>query len=219
VVLTLLPIFPAHSLSWYRFIGRILGKAMYEGILVDVAFAGFFLAKVRSRRCTLGSSRSRCTSVAGETKLFGRSRFVGPRFIQWSDFPQTLHREHRRPVVEFHYCHRRCVCLFISVIIPKPFTEFGVTKTIDLIPHGSNIAVTKENRLKYIYLVSHYRLTKQIKRQSDAFFEGLSEMIDPKWLRFPVLFPFSLLLFKSIPHRTECLISKKFKFSLAASIL
>ena len=36
----------AHSLAWYRFIGRILGKALYEGILIDVAFAGFFLAKV-----------------------------------------------------------------------------------------------------------------------------------------------------------------------------
>lgn len=41
------PLFIAHSLSWYRFVGRILGKALYEGILVDVAFAGFFLAKVR----------------------------------------------------------------------------------------------------------------------------------------------------------------------------
>ena len=41
-----LPFPLAHSLNWYRFIGRILGKAMYEGILVDVAFAGFFLAKV-----------------------------------------------------------------------------------------------------------------------------------------------------------------------------
>jgi ubiquitin-protein ligase E3 C len=36
----------AHSLNWYRFIGRILGKALYQGILVDVAFAGFFLSKV-----------------------------------------------------------------------------------------------------------------------------------------------------------------------------
>jgi HECT-domain (ubiquitin-transferase) len=43
----------AHSLNWYRFIGRILGKAMYEGILVDVAFAGFFLAKVKSDRMSL----------------------------------------------------------------------------------------------------------------------------------------------------------------------
>lgn len=37
---------PAHQLNWYRFIGRVLGKALYEDILVDVAFAGFFLAKV-----------------------------------------------------------------------------------------------------------------------------------------------------------------------------
>ena len=43
--------------------------------------------------------------------------------------------------------------------------------------------MTRENRLQYIYLVAHYRLTKQIKRQSAAFFEGLSEIIDPKWLR------------------------------------
>ena len=35
----------AHQLNWYRFIGRILGKALYEGILVDVAFAPFFVAK------------------------------------------------------------------------------------------------------------------------------------------------------------------------------
>ena len=44
--------------------------------------------------------------------------------------------------------------------------------------------MTRENRLQYIYLVSHYRLSKQIKLQSEAFFEGLSEMIDPKWLRW-----------------------------------
>ena len=39
-----------HSLNGYHFIGRILGKAMYEGILVDVAFAGFFLANVCNDR-------------------------------------------------------------------------------------------------------------------------------------------------------------------------
>lgn len=46
VELLLMRIFTAYNLSWYRFIGRVLGKALYEGILVDVAFAGFFLAKV-----------------------------------------------------------------------------------------------------------------------------------------------------------------------------
>ena len=61
--------------------------------------------------------------------------------------------------------------------------EFGVTKSIDLIPDGSNVAVTRENRLLYIQLVSHYRLSKQIRLQSQAFFEGLSEVIDKKWIR------------------------------------
>ena len=61
--------------------------------------------------------------------------------------------------------------------------ELGVTKNVELVPGGSDISVTKENRLKYITLVSHYRLSRQIRRQSEAFFEGLKEMIDARWLR------------------------------------
>lgn len=76
--------------------------------------------------------------------------------------------------------------------------EFGVTKSIDLIANGSNIAVTRENRLQYIYLVSHYRLTKQIKLQSDAFLEGLTDIIDLKWLRYAVL---GLFATTSLQHR------------------
>jgi hypothetical protein len=66
-----------------------------------------------------------------------------------------------------------------------------VAQTLDLVPNGSDIAVTRENRLQYIHLVSHYRLSKQIKLQSEAFFEGLMDMIDPKWIRF-VFFFFAL---------------------------
>lgn len=69
------------------------------------------------------------------------------------------------------------------LILNAVFAEFGVTRTIDLKPNGGNIPVTQDNKLEYILRVSHYRLTKQIKEQSSAFFEGLSDMIDPKWLR------------------------------------
>jgi hypothetical protein len=57
----------AHQLNWYRFIGRVLGKALYEGILVDVTFAGFFLAKVGSFAEIHSSSDK--LSVAWETKF------------------------------------------------------------------------------------------------------------------------------------------------------
>lgn len=62
--------------------------------------------------------------------------------------------------------------------------ELGVASTVYLIPNGANIPVTRDNRLQYIFLMCHYRLTKQIRPQSEAFFQGLSEMIDPKWIRY-----------------------------------
>ncbi|KDQ51194.1 hypothetical protein JAAARDRAFT_41256 [Jaapia argillacea MUCL 33604] len=140
----------AHSLNWYRFIGRVLGKALYEGILVDVAFAGFFLAKWLGKQSFLDDLASLDPDL-----------YNGLIFLKhYSGNPEDL-----------------------SLTFTVDQEEFGVTKSTELIPNGSNIPVTKENRLQYITLVSHYRLSRQIKAQSEAFFEGLSQMIDSKWIR------------------------------------
>ncbi|KAJ7679175.1 HECT-domain-containing protein [Mycena polygramma] len=140
----------SHNLNWYRFIGRIIGKAMYEGILVDIAFAGFFLAKWLGKQSFLDDLASL------DPELYNGLIFLK----HYAGNPEDL-----------------------SLNFTVAVEDFGVTKTVDLIPNGSNVAVTKENRLQYIYLVSHYRLSKQIKLQSEAFFEGLSEIIDHKWLK------------------------------------
>ncbi|KAH7906909.1 HECT-domain-containing protein [Hygrophoropsis aurantiaca] len=139
-----------HSLNWYRFIGRILGKALYEGILVDVAFAGFFLAKWLGKQSFLDDLAS-----------------LDPELYQGLIFLKNYTGNMED----------------LSLNFTVATEEFGVAKALNLIPNGNNVAVTRENRLQYIYLVSHYRLSKQIKLQSEAFFEGLSDMIDPKWLR------------------------------------
>ncbi|KAJ7227472.1 HECT-domain-containing protein [Mycena pura] len=140
----------AHNLNWYRFIGRIIGKAMHEGILVDIAFAGFFLAKWLGKQSFLDDLASL------DPELYNGLIFLK----HYAGNPEDL-----------------------SLNFTVAVEDFGVNKTINLIPDGSNIAVTKENRLQYIYLVSHYRLSKQIKLQSEAFFEGLSQIIDHKWLK------------------------------------
>ncbi|KAF7289578.1 HECT-domain-containing protein [Mycena chlorophos] len=139
-----------HNLNWYRFIGRIIGKAMYEGILVDVPFAGFFLAKWLGKQSYLDDLQSL------DPELYNGLVFLK----NYTGNPEDL-----------------------ALNFTVATEDFGVTKTINLIPNGSNIPVTKENRLQYIYYVSHYRLSRQIKQQSEAFFEGLSEIIDPKWLK------------------------------------
>ncbi|KAG6914062.1 hypothetical protein DXG01_002698 [Tephrocybe rancida] len=140
----------AHSLNWYRFIGRILGKAMYEGILVDVAFAGFFLAKWLGKQSFLDDLASLDPDL-----------YNGLVFLK-------------------HYTgNLEDLALNFTIAVD----ELGTTRAVDLIPNGSAVAVTKENRLQYIQLVAHFRLTKQIRLQSEAFFEGLSEMIEPRWIR------------------------------------
>jgi hypothetical protein len=101
----------AHSLNWYRFIGRILGKAMYEGILVDVAFAGFFLARVSRSFTSTGAQRKKTNclylTVARSAELPRRSILARPRPVQWSHLPEALQRKPRGPVAQFHYGNRR----------------------------------------------------------------------------------------------------------------
>ncbi|GMK53858.1 hypothetical protein CspeluHIS016_0104440 [Cutaneotrichosporon spelunceum] len=138
-----------HQLAWYGFIGRLLGKALYADILVDVTFAGFFLAK-----------------------WLGRQSHV--------DDLASLDRELYRGLIQLkNYPHPEELSLTFSVAED----EFGVAKSVDLIPGGSEIPVTAENRHEYIALVCKYKLDRQFAAQSEAFFAGLSDLIDPRWLR------------------------------------
>jgi len=127
----------------------MLGKALYEGILVDVTFAGFFLAKWLGRQSFLDDLRSL------DEKLYNG------------------------------LLHLKKEANFEALALDFTVTEeeFGVTRVVNLVPNGTQVALSASNRSQYIYLVSHYHLSRKIKRQSEAFFEGLASMVDPKWLR------------------------------------
>ncbi|KAH8928415.1 HECT-domain-containing protein [Atractiella rhizophila] len=139
------------QLSWYTFLGRMLGKALYDGILVDVNFANFFLAKWLGKQSHLDDLAS-----------------LDPELYQGLIFLKNYDGDVEGDLV---------LNFTVSDI------EFGETVTHELIPNGSNIPVTKENRLQYIYLTSHYRLNRQIDAQCSAFFAGLSDLIDNRWLQ------------------------------------
>lgn len=51
-------------------------------------------------------------------------------------------------------------------------TEFGVMKTVDLKPNGSNIPVTNENKKEYVQLYVDWILNKSIYHQFQAFYHG-----------------------------------------------
>jgi ubiquitin-protein ligase E3 C len=124
----------------------MIGKALYEGVLVDVSFADFFLAKWIGKQGFLDDLPS-----------------LDPELYQGLIFLKNYTGD-----VEKDFA------LNFTISIE----EFGVSKSIELIPNGSMIPVTKENRIQYLYLTAHYKVNLQIRKQCEAFFRGLQDLID-----------------------------------------
>lgn len=143
------------SLQWYKFLGRVLGKALYQGILVDINFASFFLSK------WLGRGHGYLDDLSGLESL------------DKEVYRNLLWLKHYNGDVEKD----------LTLDFTVADEEFGEKRIHELIPNGRNIPVTRENRLEYIYRVSHYRLNEQIRQQSEAFLSGLTDLIDLRWLR------------------------------------
>ncbi|KAI8816378.1 uncharacterized protein EV422DRAFT_571763 [Fimicolochytrium jonesii] len=139
------------QLHHLEFLGRIMGKALYEGVLVNAAFANFFLAKWLGQR-----------SYVDDLPSLDPEMYAGLMFLK-------------------HYTGDVERDLGLTFSLDKD--EFGNMRTVNLIPDGSNVAVTRENRIQYIYLVANYKLNVQIQRQCAAFFSGLTDLIHPGWLR------------------------------------
>merc|ERR1711871_398955 len=61
---------------------------------------------------------------------------------------------------------------------------FGVQETIQLIPNGSEVDVTGDNRLIYIANFADYMLNKRTAAQTGAFIKGLIKVIPADLLTY-----------------------------------
>ena len=61
--------------------------------------------------------------------------------------------------------------------------EWGHKKEVDLIPNGRDIAVTEENKMEYVRLITELKLTTAIRAQIDAFVKGFYEIIPKDLVR------------------------------------
>lgn len=129
------------SLEWYTFLGRVLGKALYEGILVDIKFAGFFLSKWLGKGGYLDDLAS----------LDSLDKELYKGLIYLKNYQGNVEQD-------------------LALNFTVTDDEFGETKTTELIPGGAGIAVTRENRLSYIYRVSHYVSIHVLGRPCFSFF-------------------------------------------------
>ena len=123
----------------YYFIGRILGKALYENLLVELPLAAFFLSK-----------------LLGQTLMNVDI-----------DHLYSLDPELHRNLLYLKTYEGDVQDLGLDFTIAVD--DFGENKIELLKPEGDEIAVTNENRIEYIHLVADFKLNKQIRQQCNAF--------------------------------------------------
>lgn len=152
----------------YEFVGRIIGKCLYEGILVDVSFASFFLLKWALTSLD-GSATRESSYRANLNDLKDMDEDLYKGMLVLKNDPGD--------VSEYN------VDFTIGEAITTNYdTGSQKIRTVNLRPNGSHELVTNANRLLYISFVARHRLQVQPARQTAAFLRGLSDMIKPSWL-------------------------------------
>ncbi|XP_045532186.1 ubiquitin-protein ligase E3B [Pieris brassicae] len=143
-----------NHLQLFEFIGRMLGKAVYEGIVVDVPFASFFLSQ-----------------VLGQTQQ---------ALYSWIDELPSLDRDLYRSLTYIKHFQGDISSLELTFSVDEE--RLGEIVTHELVPGGKAIPVTNENKINYIHLMAHFRMHTQIKDQTNAFIKGFRAIINPEWL-------------------------------------
>lgn len=157
--------FHEDHLQLFLFVGKMLAKSVYEGIVTDLKIAPVLLAIMTGKKLSAFDELSKLDPNLYKSltyiKYYNDSDDIGDLDLTFSIDEQ----------------------------------ELGVIKTIDLIPGGRHIAVTNENKIRYIHTMAQYRVYVQTKEQNAAFVKGFTSVLDQTWLNF-----FS-------PHEIQFLIS------------
>lgn len=147
-------------LAQYEFLGRIIGKCLYEGILIDIVFAGFFLLKWAAAASDAGYRAN-----VNDLREFDEELYNGMmRLKNYSGNVSELGLD-----------------FTIEDQISMPNEPVRIV-TRNLVPNGDKMTVTNENKLLYINYVTRHRLVAQPFAVTRAFLTGMGAIIEPTWL-------------------------------------
>lgn len=155
----------------FQFLGRVVGKCLYEGILIDVSFAGFFLLKwALTGGTTVGSNETAYRATINDLRDYDEELYQG--LLKLKNYTGNVENDFG---LDFTVADT-------ITIEDEQHKEVNHTITTELIPNGANTPVTNTNRLLYIDRIVRYRLQQQPRAVTDAFLRGLGHIIQPMWL-------------------------------------
>jgi ubiquitin-protein ligase E3 C len=159
-----------------NFIGKIIGKCLYDNVLVDISFASFFL----NTCATIGGKYFR-NLIGDKVDFIGHSN----SFDELKNLDLSLYQS-------LNYLLRQTEdqnfqAMGLEFVIDDMFFDMNGVKhhvSMPLLPfeNSAPIPVNNENKMQFARIMSYFRLSKQTDSMMKSFVEGLFQVIKPYWL-------------------------------------
>ena len=156
--------FQQEKLEYIRFLGMIIGKCLYEHVLIDVSFAPFFLNK--------------WCNDSMKNSINDLSYLDHELFVNLMKLTKMSSEELESLDLTFS----------VDILLD------GKGYTFDLLPNGRNVKVDSTNILNYMHQMANFKLNQSLKLQTKYFLEGLYSMISSSWLSMFDCFELQMLI-------------------------
>lgn len=143
-------VYQTEHLSYFKFVGRVVGKALFDGQLLDVYFTRSFYKHILGVKVTYHDIE------AVDPDYYKNLKWMLENDV--SDVPDLT---------------------FSMDADEEKLILYEKTQVTDyeLKPGGRNIRVTEETKHEYVDLVAEHILTNAIRPQINSFLEGFNEMV------------------------------------------
>ncbi|CAI2339846.1 unnamed protein product [Caenorhabditis sp. 36 PRJEB53466] len=145
----------ADAMQHYQFIGRMLGKLIYERQLQEVRFAEFFIAQ-----------------------LFESDKNKDIDLQHMKSFDPLIFK-HLKDLLKLNEHELEELQLDFSVVT----SDMGLVRNVNLKPNGSKFRVNVDNVHEYVRLYVNHHIKLRIAPMVDALRRGISEVINVEWMR------------------------------------
>nr|XP_009404258.1 PREDICTED: E3 ubiquitin-protein ligase UPL1-like [Musa acuminata subsp. malaccensis] len=143
-------VYQTEHLSYFKFVGRVVGKALFDSQLLDVHFTRSFYKHILGVKVTYH-----------DIEAVDPDYYKNLKWMLENDISDVL------DVTFSMDADEEKLILY----------ERAEVTDCELIPGGRNIRVTEENKHEYVDRVAEHLLTTAIRPQINAFMEGFTELI------------------------------------------
>ena len=179
---------PSHLL-YFRFVGRVLAKALYDSFTVSCAFTPSFYKQLQGKHVSVVDLAAE--DAQAFRSLCALARMDGDNAVEVLGLSNSINSNNISNNSTENATLARILAEEETMPSdPTPISDLdlrftcavecgGAVSEQELLPHGRCIPVTRANKSRYLALTAQFLLVGRVKPQMDAVRLGFSELVPP----------------------------------------